>query len=341
VKREDLEKCFEFSVKYHLNKTKLSSNRTTGQYRGLGGIIDSFVIGKLIELGVANIIEENSGKGCLLDFEIHDITKDNVSDPDIIKIVENKIVRDPELFVEIKNVSPHDRWIGLTAEQFKTILSHNLAKTDLKRIYLIYASLETTSSEGDMDPLGIFLKDKLSMELLKEFCDIGELFVVINYIITGEDLQEYGTKFDEGSYFYETEIIAESSERTLKKIQNNDPIYKKVKLKSNKIPIIMWDRRPVPKEYGDFIFEGNIEVYKKENKGSDREYIYAKEYSVIKNKVLGIFELAKGKLYDCRFTTVGMNPTLKRNNVWIAQRNLNNITKKSQEELVYEIRKNI
>ena len=82
-----------------MDDKKTSSNRTTGQYRGLGSIIDSFIIGKLIEIGVAKIIDEFSeDKEIGLDFDIHSLTKENLSDPDITKIKENGAERKPKIF---------------------------------------------------------------------------------------------------------------------------------------------------------------------------------------------------------------------------------------------------
>jgi len=70
-------------------------------------------------------------------------------------------------------------------------------------------------------------------------------------------------------------------------------------------------------------------------------YIHAKNNAVIKNKVLGTFDLEKGKVYECWFITVGMNPSLKRNNIWIAQRNLNNVIIESPKQYIEKIRKQI
>ena len=60
ITQNDLERCFKFTLNYHLDKKKGSVSRTSGQYRGLGGIIDSFFIGKIIEIGVASIISRYS-----------------------------------------------------------------------------------------------------------------------------------------------------------------------------------------------------------------------------------------------------------------------------------------
>lgn len=346
IKQDDLEKCFKFAVEYHLDKTKLVTNRTTGQYRGLGGIIDSFVIGKLIEIGVAKITEKGTNKILGLDFDIHQLNKENVSDPDIVKIFENNQERAPNLYIEIKNISDTDRWIGLTAEQFKTILSNKFAKEDPKKVILIYATLTTKNQQGNIDPLGVFLKSKISMELLKKFCDVGDLFVKIQYIITGEDLKKYGVPFNQGSYLYETEIIREASSATAKKILEDHQKFEKVNIKRGQLPIIMCNNMPEPKEFGKFEYDGEIEVYCKTNRkdgkvSSRRMYIIAKKDTKIKNKVLGIFELQKDRVYECWFVTVGMNPMLKRNNVWIAQRNLKNVVSKKAEQYIKEVRTKI
>ncbi len=343
LNQEDLDRCFKFALEYHLDKTKLVTNRTTGQYRGLGGIIDSFVIGKLIEIGVAKIIERSINKKLTLDFDIHQLNKENISDPDIIKIVEVNKERAPSLYIEIKNVSEEDRWIGLTAEQFNTILSNRLVKNDPKKIILIYATLVKKNNQGDIDPLGVYLKSKIDMNLLRKFCDVGDLYVKIQYVITGEDLKKFGVPFNQGSYLYETEIIREASSTTTKKILESHNKYKKIKIEHGKLPVIMSNLLPEPKEFGIFTYEGGIEVYVKNNYmnkkiSSRRMYIYCKRNTTIRNKVLGIFELKKDKIYECWFITVGMNPSLKRNNIWIAQRNLKNIISRRPEQYIEKVR---
>ncbi len=276
IQKKDLEKCFKFAVEYRLDKTKSATNRTTGQYRGLGGIIDNFVIGKLIEIGVAKIIENNTKKECVLDFNIHKLTKENISDPDIIKIIENGKERDPNLFIEIKNTSPEDRWVGLTVEQFNTMLKGKLAKNDPKKVMIICASLLTKNKNGDLDPLGVYLKSKIDSGLLKKFCSIDELYIKIYNIVTGEELKNKGTNFNEGSYMYETDIIIEAGKLTTKRVLNteNKDTYKKIDFEKTNIPIIMCDLNPKPKEFGEFKYKGDIDIYVKENRknGKLKEY---------------------------------------------------------------------
>jgi len=340
VQPKDLERCFRFAVKYHLDESKNATNRTTGQYRGLGGIIDNFFIGKIIEIGVASILEGFTAKKMILDFQIYTITRDKVTDPDIIAIKEKNKRRYPKLFVEIKNVSINDRWVGLTTEQFNTIMKNKIVKTNPTKAFIIGASLLSRNSSKDSDLLGVFMKTRIPRSsLLKEFCDTKDLYVEIQYIMRAEELEEKGVNFNEGSYMYETEIFHEVTELTRKRIINpeNSHIYSPVKAKQNVLPIIMRDRNPKPKEFGRFKYTGNLRIYHKKNVKSDRMYVYCISHVRVKNKVLGTFDLEKGKFYECFFTAVGWNPKLKRNNIWIAQRNLENVISSDVKSRIKEI----
>jgi len=343
ITTEDLEKCFKFAVEYHLDKTKLASNRITGQYRGLGGIIDSFFIGKLAEIGVAKMIDAENGKESVLDFDIHSINKDNVSDPDIIRIKEDGNERNPNFFVEIKNISLGDRWIGLTAEQLSTILRNETAGNDPKKVFIIYASMLSRKEDKDGDILGTYLKSKTGIDIFQQFCETNNIYIKVQYIITAEDLRTKGTEFNQGSYLYETEIFQEASGITSRQITtgSHHHVYAKIETQNNTLPIIMRNRMREPQEYGQFTYEGEIEVYKKENEKSDRMYVRAITDAVIKNNVLGIFSLTAGTIYETFFTTVGMNPSLKRNNIWIAHRNLPNVISKNPQEMLKEIAEKI
>lgn len=342
AKLRDLQKCFNFAIKYHLDERKGSSNRTTGQYRGLGGIFDSFVIGKFIEIGVASIIEKISKKKMKLDFAIHEINTED-PDPDIVGVIEKGKTRLPKLFIEIKNISINDRWVGLTVEQFNSLLKSNIASNDPRKIFIIYASLHSKNDWKNSDLLGVYLKTKrISNKILDEFCRINDLYVEIHYILRGNELENQGACFHEGSYMYETEIFEEVTPTTAKKVidPNNRYIYKL--LKSSKVlPIIMRNNYPKPKEFGKFFFKGKLRVYKKKNPKSNRMYVYCKTNVHVKNEVLGNFFLDKGKVYECFFTTLGRSPTLKRNNIWIAQRNLGNVSSSSLNSRVKKIAKTI
>jgi len=338
LRQEDLEKCFKFSVEYHL-ANRGSTNRTTGQYRGLGGIIDSFVIGKLIEIGVASIMERFTDKKLILDFDIHEPT----DEPDIVKVGDKGKMRNPNLYVEIKNTGPDDRWVGLTAEQFNTILKNEIVKENSNKLLIIGASLFSKNEKTDNDPLGVFLKSLIKLDMIQKFSDPKDLLVRIQYAISGDELKNKGVNFNEGSYMYETEIFEELDERTARKIidPQNSNIFRVVKTNGKTLPVIMRDRRPEPKEFGQFTYAGDLVVYKKQNPESDRMYVHCKSKVEVENKVLGKFELKKGKVYECFFTTVGWNPILKRNNIWIAQRNLHNVVSTDMKSRIQFIAENI
>jgi hypothetical protein len=47
----------------------------------------------------------------------------------------------------------------------------------------------------------------------------------------------------------------------------------------------------------------------------------------VKNEVFGEFQLRKGKSYSFNLFTVGRDPRLKRNNVWISKRRAGELIK--------------
>lgn len=343
VQPADLERCFKFSVEYHLYVGGANYNRTTGQYRGLGGIFDNFLIGKLVEIGAASIIEKYTSKRTLLDFEIHGPT----DEPDIIKVEEDGVERTPNLYVEIKNAPLADRWIGLSKEQFDTILKNKLVKGDPAKAFIVGASLVSQNDQLDEDLLGVYLKTKWDSEILGDFCEIEDLQVVLHHVVNIKELKEKGVKFKkETSYMYETEVLRPASDRKSRQIieamsKGKKDIYQPLNLKNNILPIIMRDNYPKPKEFGKFKYEGDLIVFLKENEKSKREYIYCETDVKIENDVLGVFELEKGKIYECFFKTIGRSPVLKRDNIWIAQRNLDNVLSQSKEKGIKEIAEKI
>ncbi|MGC9124244.1 MAG: hypothetical protein ACP5IB_09320, partial [Thermoplasmata archaeon] len=121
LKEEDLKQCVSFAINmYHKNNV----NRVTGEIRGLGKIMDDWVSGKAIEIGVKNILENHgrTGKKLELDFDVYE--KGETADkPDIKNVIENQIRRPPNLYIEIKNFNDRERWVGLREEQYNTIIN--------------------------------------------------------------------------------------------------------------------------------------------------------------------------------------------------------------------------
>ncbi len=86
----------------------------------------------------------------------------------------------------------------------------------------------------------------------------------------------------------------------------------------------------IPKFIKPLKAQGKIEIYEKKNNKSLRRYIKCNSDVEIEDNNLGIFKLQKGKIYLFNMTTVGRNPVLARNNIWIAKRNLFYLQKKNK-----------
>lgn len=331
---DDLHRCFDFSVKYHLAENKSNYNRTTGQYRGLGSILNDFFYGKLVEIGVVKAIEKyNHSIECVLDFEIHPLNKTNISDPDIPFVIDSHGRRNPNLFVEIKYHSETDRWLGLTYEQFVTIKSNK----QYKDFYFIYASLYC-EDELNEDLLGVYLRTLINHEYLTKFAKLESLYLKIDRILPSSLLEGYGVEFKAGRFLLETEIFQEIQEKFAKYYINNGH---KLNYTKGILPVIMTSKQDPVKEYGEFLIDGDFDLWIKENEASNRYLIQTFSKTIISSPVLGQFHLEPGKFYLICFNTVGRDPVLKRNNIWIADRNIKHIQTESVEAQLQRIAESI
>ncbi len=326
ITKKDFDVAFDFALRYHLEPKKSQSSRTSGASRGLGGVLDSFILGKLVELGVSNVLKVlNPRKDFILDFDIKQ-NNEVLNEPDIVKVIENGKNRNPKCFLEIKNISKDDRWIGLTLEQFETIKK----SSDPENIFIIGAYIEN-SNQGNLkqkDLLGIYLKNKFNSPIFKDFTNINNIEIVIEYAISGKELIEHGLEFKKGFFMYETEIFEIAGKQTMVKI--NKGKLKKIGTFTNSIldRYVMDKKFPDPKFIGKINFKGKIEVFEKLNEKSSRRFIKCLTDVIVTNKILGIFQLEKNKIYLFNLHTVGRNPALNRNNIWIAKRNIQSLQNK-------------
>ena len=317
---DDFEKAFKFAVEYYLDPKKSPSGRTTAEPRGLGSVIDAFLIGKLAEIAVPKMLSFfNLKKSYELDFSIKS-TSSVRNDPDIISIVENDLKRNPNNFIEIKRTSNGDRWIGLTDEQLSTMRS-NSQDRQILIVFVSISSVDPKSSRSS-DLLGMFLKHKSGLPILDGFDDINA-HADLEFIISVDDLEQFGTRFPKDSYFYETELF----QGPIKIRRNDGDLIKGIKLErsclsfSNDISVPLIDGS-LDKIYGTFYVKGNFNIYKKINSKSQRNFIECLSDTVIQNDIFGSFELEKGKTYRFNLFRVGSDPKLKRNNLFIAKRRI-------------------
>ncbi len=329
--KTDLESCVKFAVDMHI-KTGGSVSRTTGQARGLGTMINDWVGGKALEIGVKKILEKySSSKELLLDFSIHKKGKIE-NDPDIIRVKENGQERQWNIFVEVKNFGVNDRWIGLTKTQFDSI--REAVGNDLKRAYLVYANIESVTEEENklLDLLGTFFQISTKEEYsswFDQFVKLGKIKVEVALIMTLEDLQKHGREFVKGrDLVYETEIFSESHQ--------NVEALEPVPLNGNNIPLLPYKDTEYPKIIGPLTVHGKANMYMKQNPKSKAYFLKCDEDVIVENDVLGVYRLSKGKVYQFKFGPAGRNPQIFQDVVWIAKRRAlelfeNEIEKKAEE----------
>lgn len=320
---EDFKRVFEFGTNYYINPSKNTIGRTTGEPRGLGAILDAFTLGKLTEIGIEKIFKTlNDKKDYILDFDIK--SNSEVKDePDILAIVENGIQRDIEIFIEIKNTSDSDRWIGLTEEQFGTIKRG----ANGKKIYMIYASIVSDTINNNpktTDLTGMFLKeieDKSKSEIFQKFANLNAK-CRIEFIISSEDLEKFSFPFERGMNMYETNLF---------EVKKRTSFYSKSGLRKDVLSVdeytnfndyfrlsIEQGLYPEKIEISNIAIKGSFTIFNKKKKS----YIYCLSNVCIKSDIFGVFELKKDNFYSFNLNTVGRDPKLKRNNIFIAKRRI-------------------
>ena len=319
---EDFKRVFEFGTNYYIEPSKNTTGRTTGEPRGLGAILDAFTLGKLTEIGVEKILKtDNPNKDYILDFDIKS-NSDVKDEPDIIAIRENSIYREPNLFIEIKNTSENDRWIGLTEEQFNTI--KRSAKT--REIYMIYASISSDTIDDNpktADLTGMFLKEIENQDKSQIFQKFASLNAKckIEFIISSKDLEEFAYPFERGMNMYETNLFEEKKKSSFYS-QGGTKIRKDIiKIEEfigfdNSMNLTLSNNRPAERdEISQFKIKGDFKLlYKKST-----TYIECLSDVYLENSIFGKFKLEAGKFYSFNLITVGRDPKLKRNNLFIAK----------------------
>lgn len=314
--KSDLERCVKFSVDMYL-KTGGSASRTTGQTRGLGTMINDWLGGKAVEIGVKKILETFDGsKELVLDFSIHEGPKIE-NDPDIVKVKEKGQERDPLKFVEIKNFGENNRWIGLSKNQFVSISGR--VRNTINNAYLVYAYLEDNVEDMNkrQDLLGAFLKIATKEEYsswFEQFVTLGDIKIKIALVMTLQDLQNYGTLFYKASdYVYETDIFKESNKSVDKLVT--------IPLNGGEIPRLKYMNYDYPSVIGPLLVKGTARMYMKQNRVNKTYYLKCIEDVSVENKVLGKYQLSKGKVYKFDFGPTGRNPEVFQDSIWIAARN--------------------
>ncbi len=318
---EDFAQAFKFAVEYYLDPTKAPSGRTSAEPRGFGAVLDAFTRGKLVEIGIQKMMGElNHAKDYELDFEMHS-AREVTNDPDIVKIVEiGAEKREPNIFVEIKNTSIGDRWIGVTEEQLESLKRGSGDRV----IYFVYASLRSDALENPRtaDFVGMYLKHISGLPQLAKFADLNAS-AHLEFIITEEELKTYGISFPQNALTYETNLFYPvarlfKSDGSLSANVTHNESYADY---DGEIHVLRHDNSK-DDAYGIFKIRGSFDIYVKTNPKSVRHYIHCLSDVTIDNDVFGRFNLIKDMSYNFNLETLGRDPVLKRNNIFIAKRRI-------------------
>jgi len=317
---EDFRQAFGFALQYHLDQTKQQTGRTSAEPRGFGGVLDAFTRGKLVEIGVMQMIHGlNPNIKGKLDFEMHAASAVR-TDPDIISIFEDNAERPTNVFTEIKNTLPNDRYIGVTEEQLHSIKQGS----NYKPAFTIYASINVNDDNNDnprkADFVGMYLKHLTGHKMFEQFLDLSA-YAKLEFVLSLEELEQFGTRFPAGELFLETDLFSDS-----KKIYKKDgDLIKGVEFVNefqdfnSRLNMNLKNSEPyLP--YGEFTIEGSFNLFRKINNKSTLQYIHCNSNVVVKNDVFGTYYLNKGNTYGFNLITVGRDPILKRNNLFIAKR---------------------
>lgn len=320
---DDFKRTFEFGVNYYTDPTKITAGRTTGEPRGLGAILDAFSLGKLTEIGVEKILHDfNKTKNYILDFDIKGVSEVK-DEPDIIAISEGGRLRNPAVFLEIKNTSDKDRWIGLTEEHLGTI-KRSAGRTP---VYFIYASIKSDICDTNpktADLTGMFLKeieDKKKSVVFQKFADLNAK-CKIEFVISLEELLHFGYAFEKGMYMYETNLFQEKKEKSFFTSSGirKDVLSVKEHLSFNTTMCldIQTGSSAERKEISEFKIKGDFKLLSKKKSTAIQCISDVK----LSNDIFGDFYLEKGKIYSFNLSTVGRDPHLKRNNIFISKRRI-------------------
>ena len=188
---------------------------------------------------------------------------------------------------------------------------------------MIYASINssiTNKNPKTVDLSGMFLKqieDTSKSLIFQEFADLNAE-CKIEFILSSHDLEKFGYHFERGMNMYETNIF---------KLKNRSSFYSKDGLRKDGI--------------GKFKIEGSFKLIDKRIK----TFIECISDVKIENNIFGFFNLEKNNFYDFNLETLGRDPKLKRNNIFISKKHIYQLIEKklirNPENILQEIAQEI
>jgi len=215
---------------------------------------------------------------------------------------------------------------------------------------MIYASLRSDTLNNNpktTDLTGMFLKeveDKEKSTIFQKFSNLNAE-CKIEFILTSQDLEKFSFPFERGMNMYETNLF---EEKKLTSFYSANGIRKDV-LKTQEFKNLDEDIfieiangiKAEREEISKFHITGNFKLITKKKK----IYIECTTDVYLFNSIFGKFNLKQGKFYSFNLATIGRDPKLKRNNIFIAKNRVYQLIDEDKirkpEEVIKEIVENI
>ena len=324
ITEEDLDKCWEFSLKYFLDETKPVFNRRVGSARGVGGILDSFFF-KIIEIAVCKNLEALSVQDIEIppDLEIRPLKKGK-TEPDVYKIVDKKTkdTRDPKVYVEVKQLQSNHNWVGPTKKELDSISENEFGINDERKMYYFWCEIKDSNSDAKAKRksslLGSYLKHLApNNPHLVSFHDFADMYVEIKFVHTVAEIKK-GIFFPEDTVLADPEVFTQEGTSTFKKkygqgdLSNYDKIpatgtFPEPKVYSGK------KEHSLLKFFGEIKFTGDIEMYLKKDQAS-KKYLFVCSTPVKVTSDIGKWEFKKDEIWCYAISPSGAFPKLRNDN---------------------------
>ena len=308
---EDYLQCVTFAYNYHMHEGKGARGRTNQGKRGFGGELDEFVPGKLCEIAVTKFLEDysNKNKELIIDNDIYpDSDKRVKSDPDIVNVIENGNTRKPNLFIEVKRISPSDKMVGIRKSQLDESVKKwqgDIIGDD--KIFIIHAELYfADGTKKSNDITGSILKylTNTSSYDFSKFSEYSFLRCKINHIYTIEELKKHGRIFKKG------EIIPKILFYEGNELRNKKGFYRLAnnKVRANHKVIASYENKKIlnpyiwksdkKMNYGKCKFTGNFNLIAPINNKNNRQIIECISDVDVRNNFFGDYRLKKGNEFQ-------------------------------------------
>jgi len=165
------------------------------------------------------------------------------------------------------------------------------------------------------------MEDKNKSEIFQKFANLNAE-CRIEFIISSKDLSIFAYPFERGMNMYETNLFEEkrSSSFYSKDGTRKDVLSIEEYKKFNGVKKLEIEKGFYPEkdEISEFKIKGTFKLIHKRKKS----YIECISDVSVENSIFGKFYLEKNKFYKFNLVTLGRDPKLKRNNLFISKKRI-------------------